>query len=152
MAKKTKKSLMLADNTDRDWEAVTTDLCDFIRCGGTRQKYVAQKHTPSLMYIGRHIGAHDDRTARVHNAYRFRAEGRIDDLMDARESLAGGDMTPTEFNNLQHGLLREVGLLTNMATTPNKAEPIKKVTTTDELAARVERAASRADDDEDDEA
>ena len=140
MAKKTKASLMLPDGTTWDWDAVTTDLVAYIVEGGTRARFCAQKHTPSITKLFEFVGDHQDRNARVMNAYRFRSGGRLDELQDARAKMLDEQMTPQMFQQLQNGLMQEIRTMTNMATTPNKAEPIKAIVNDGDLTARIERA------------
>jgi len=149
--KKTKASLMLPDGTDWDWDAVTTDLVAWIVNGGSRTRFANQKHTPSMIKLHEFIGDYEERAARIGNAYRFRAEGRIDEVMEARAEMRNGDLTPQQFQQLQNGLMQEVRMLTNMATTPNKSEPIKATVNDQDLVTRIERAQAVRDHDEESE-
>lgn len=132
-------------DTEWKWEVVADKMSEYIAMGGTRAKFAGQDFTPSISLIYQNIGLNDELNSRVTGAYRFRSEARIDDLMEARKEMLDPEttMTPAEFNNLQHGLLRELQLMTNMATTPNKAEPIKVAKNADGLAGLLDSAASR---------
>ena len=142
-----REPLMLPDGSGWDWDRVTSALIDHIVSGGSRRSFADPKRqdTPNITAIMTNIGLDEDRSAKVHAAYRFRAESCADEIIEIRDRVQSGELSPSEARVIIHSLQRDIEIMTNMATKPSQAKAPANAGQARSLKNAIERAVERGE-------